>query len=284
MVSEKIISGKQAADEILAKLKQQIEELQHKNLRIPSLAVILVGEDPASLVYVRNKKTACSKVGINSLEYNLSADTSESELLELVHKLNQDEAVDGILVQLPLPKHLDSKIIIDAINPAKDVDGFCRYNVGSLAVNQANLCPCTPHGVMYLLDSLKVDYYGKHAVVLGTSNIVGRPMALELINRGATVTMCNSKSRPLEQYVASADILIAAIGKPKFISGAWLKPGAIAIDVGINRLENGKLCGDIDFESALERVKYITPVPGGVGPMTIAMLLQNTLQCYYQQQ
>ena len=282
-MNEKIINGKLAADEILNKIKQQIEQLREDKCKIPALAVVLVGDDPASQVYVRNKKAACGKVGIQSLEYNLPITTTESELLNLVQQLNQDNTVDGVLVQLPLPAHLDSKIIIDAINPDKDVDGFCRYNIGSLAINQANLCPCTPHGVMYLLDGLKIDYHGKHAVILGTSNIVGRPMALESINRGATVTMCNSKSRPLEQYVSSADILIAAIGKPRFIPGAWLKPGAIAIDVGINRLENGKLCGDIDFESALERVKFITPVPGGVGPMTIAMLLQNTLQCYTQQ-
>lgn len=281
ITDNKIINGKLAAEKILTSLKLQIKQIELNQQRLPALAVVLVGDDPASQVYVRNKKTACAKVGVKSLEFCLPAMTTQAELLELIARLNSDETVDGILVQLPLPKSLDSKIVIDAIVPNKDVDGFNRYNMGSLALKDPNLCPCTPHGVMYLLDELKVNYFGKNAVILGTSNIVGRPMALELINRGATVTMCNSKTLHVEQVIASADILIAAIGKPNFVHGSWLKKGAIAIDVGINRLATGKLCGDIDFESALDNAQYITPVPGGVGPMTIAMLLQNTLQCYH---
>ena len=226
------------------------------------------------------KKNACEKVALKSLEYILPAETSQTELVKLIQQLNADDSVDGILVQLPLPAHLDSKLIIDSILPNKDVDGFHRYNMGSLALKDPNICPCTPHGVMYMLDSINLEYHGKHAVILGTSNIVGRPMALELINRGATVTMCNSKTRNVVELIGAADIVIAAIGRPNFVQGAWLKPGCIAIDVGINRLETGKLCGDIEFAGAFERAQYITPVPGGVGPMTIAMLLKNTLHCY----
>ena len=276
----KLINGKELAEQILAKLRQQIVELDAKQLRQPCLAVILQGEDPASQVYVRNKKNACQQVGIKSLEYLLAADSTQEKLLSLIQQLNLDSTVDGILVQLPLPQHLDSKIVIDSILPNKDVDGFHRYNMGSLALAQPNICPCTPQGIMYLLDSLAIDYHGKDAVVLGSSNIVGRPMALELINRGATVTLCNSKTKNINEIISRADILVTAIGKPKFVQGAWLKKDCIAIDVGINRLASGKLCGDIDFDSALATAAYITPVPGGVGPMTIAMLLKNTLHCY----
>ncbi len=279
-LNEKIISGKELSKRILTDISEYVEDLVVNHLRQPCLAVVLVGNDPASQVYVRNKKNACLQVGIKSLEYTLAEDTTQEELVNLIKKLNADYSVDGILVQLPLPKHLDSKLVIDTILPNKDVDGFHRYNMGSLALRDPNICPCTPHGVMYMLDSIKVDYHGKHAVILGTSNIVGRPMALELMNRGTTVTMCNSKTRNVAEIIGSADILVAAIGKPKFVQSQWLKPGSIAIDVGINRLENGKLCGDIDFENAIEKVQYITPVPGGVGPMTIAMLLKNTLRCY----
>jgi methylenetetrahydrofolate dehydrogenase (NADP+)/methenyltetrahydrofolate cyclohydrolase len=276
----KIIDGKQIAAAMLDQLKAYVVRVKQKGIRPPCLAVVLVGNDTASQIYVRNKKNACVKVGISSQEYHLAATTSQDELLQLIAELNQRAEVDGILVQLPLPAQIDSKQIIDAIAPNKDVDGFHRYNMGSLAVKAANLCPCTPHGVMYLLDHLGVSYHGSHAVILGASNIVGRPMALELINRGATVTICNSKTRNLETLIGLADILVAAIGKPNFVAGHWLKPGAIVIDVGINRLADGSLCGDIDFNSAYPIASAITPVPGGVGPMTIAMLLSNTIHCY----
>ena len=279
-MNEKILCGKTLSQQILDTVSDEVENLRVNHQRQPALAVVLVGSDPASQVYVRNKKNACEKVALKSLEYILPAETSQTELVKLIQQLNADDSVDGILVQLPLPAHLDSKLIIDSILPNKDVDGFHRYNMGSLALKDPNICPCTPHGVMYMLDSINLEYHGKHAVILGTSNIVGRPMALELINRGATVTMCNSKTRNVVELIGAADIVIAAIGRPNFVQGAWLKPGCIAIDVGINRLETGKLCGDIEFAGAFERAQYITPVPGGVGPMTIAMLLKNTLHCY----
>ena len=279
-MNEKILCGKTLSQQILDTVSDEVENLRVNHQRQPALAVVLVGSDPASQVYVRNKKNACEKVALKSLEYILPAETSQTELVKLIQQLNADDSVDGILVQLPLPAHLDSKLIIDSILPNKDVDGFHRYNMGSLALKDPNICPCTPHGVMYMLDSINLEYHGKHAVILGTSNIVGRPMALELINRGATVTMCNSKTRNVVELIGAADIVIAAIGRPNFVQGAWLKPGCIAIDVGINRLDTGKLCGDIEFASAFERAQYITPVPGGVGPMTIAMLLKNTLHCY----
>ena len=279
-MNEKILCGKTLSQQILDTVSDEVENLRVNNQRQPALAVELVGSDPASQVYVRNKKNAWEKVAVKSLEYILPAETNQAELVKLIQQLNADESVDGILVQLPLPAHLDSKLIIDSILPNKDVDGFHRYNMGSLALKDPNICPCTPHGVMYMLDSINLEYHGKHAVILGTSNIVGRPMALELINRGATVTMCNSKTRNVVELIGAADIVIAAIGRPNFVQGAWLKPGCIAIDVGINRLDTGKLCGDIEFTSAFERAQYITPVPGGVGPMTIAMLLKNTLHCY----
>lgn len=275
-----VISGKVLSDEILAEVAAQVDEIKRLEQRQPCLVVVLVGEDPASQVYVRNKKNACSKVGITSLEYLLSAETAQEDLLKLIQQLNQDDNVDGILVQLPLPNHLDSKVIIDNISPFKDVDGFHRYNMGALALKDPNICPCTPHGVMYMLDSIALELTGKHAVVLGTSNIVGRPMALELINRGVTVTMCNSKTTNVPELVAQADIVVAAVGKPNFVQGEWLKDGAVVLDVGINRLESGKLCGDVNYDSALNKASYITPVPGGVGPMTIAMLLKNTLKAY----
>lgn len=280
IVNNKIISGKELSQLILDDISEYVEDLAVNQLREPCLAVILIGDDPASQVYVRNKKNACQKVGIKSLEYLLDKDITQDKLVKLIEELNNNYLVDGILVQLPLPKHLDSKLVIDTILPNKDVDGFHRYNMGSLALRDPNICPCTPHGVMYILDSIKLNYHGKHAVILGTSNIVGRPMALELMNRGTTVTMCNSKTRNVAEIIKTADIIVAAIGNPKFVKAEWLKADCIAIDVGINRLEDGKLCGDIDYDAALEVVKYITPVPGGVGPMTIAMLLKNTLRCY----
>ncbi len=279
-LDSKVISGKVLSEEILADIAINVESIKSSAKRVPCLAVVLVGEDPASQVYVRNKKNACIKVGVKSLEYILPAATTQDELLTLINELNQDDTVDGILVQLPLPKHFDSKIVIDTISPYKDVDGFHRYNMGALALKEPNICPCTPHGVMYMLDSLDIDYAGKHAVILGTSNIVGRPMALELINRGTTVTICNSKTKNTPDMVRQADIVVAAVGKPNLVKGDWIKDGAIVIDVGINRLDNGKLCGDIDYASAYDKASHITPVPGGVGPMTIAMLLKNTLFAY----
>jgi methylenetetrahydrofolate dehydrogenase (NADP+)/methenyltetrahydrofolate cyclohydrolase len=275
-MQDKILSGKVLGAQILDKISQQV----HKSFRAPCLVVIIVGQDPASLVYVKNKKNACDKVGITSIGHELPDTTTQEELLDLIKKLNQDADVDGILVQLPLPKHLDSKLVIDNIAPHKDVDGFHRYNMGSLALGNPQISPCTPHGVMYMLDHLKINYHGLKAVIIGMSNIVGRPMALELINRGSTVTICNSKTKHLSGLCASADIIIAAVGKPKMVKASWVKPGAIVIDVGMNRLENGKLCGDVDFDEVLPVTSYITPVPGGVGPMTIAMLMQNTVKCY----
>lgn len=275
-MQNKILSGKEFSVQILDKIAQQIKNHE----RPPCLAVILVGSNAASMVYVNNKKNACNKIGFTSIGHELAETTSQEQLLKLIHTLNQDNNVDGILVQLPLPKHLDSKLIIDNIAPHKDVDGFHRYNMGSLALNDPQVCPCTPHGVMYMLDKLKVSYYGLKTVIIGMSNIVGRPMTLELINRGATVTLCNSKTKNLSQLTTQADVLIVAVGSPKLVKAHWIKPGAIVIDVGINRLENGKLCGDVDFDEVLPVSGYITPVPGGVGPMTIAMLMQNTLHCY----
>ena len=280
IIDGKIVSGKKLAERVFYSIALETKQLEQQAQRVPCLAVILIGENPASQVYVRNKKNACAKVGIKSLEYLLDKTATQAEVLAIIQQLNQDQSVDGILVQLPLPEHLDSLIIIDSILSTKDVDGFSRYNMGSLAIKHPQLSPCTPHGVMLILDELHLNYFGKHAVILGMSNIVGRPMALELMNRGATVTVCNSKTTELDKMVSQADILISAIGRPNFITGEWLKSGVIVIDVGINRLDNGKLCGDIDFISALDKVKYITPVPGGVGPMTIAMLLQNTMKCY----
>ena len=276
----KIIRGKELAEHVLQQLAQEVAALAAAKLRQPCLAVILVGNDSASQVYVNNKKKACDQVGIKSVAYGLSAATPQDDLVKLIRQLNNDATVDGILVQLPLPEHLARRVVIDSILPTKDVDGFHRYNMGSLALGDPGIYPCTPQGVIYLLDSLKIEYPGKYVVILGMSTIVGRPMALELINRGATVTLCNSKTKNVREIIGQAEILVAAIGRPNFVHGSWLKEGCIAIDVGINRLENGKLCGDIDWDSALRRVAWITPVPGGVGPMTIAMLLKNTLHCY----
>ena len=266
------------AQTILAEISTQIKQLGKQ--RLPTLAVVLVGDDPASQVYVRNKKAACAKVGIKSIEHLLSSNTTEEELLTLIHKLNQDSDIDGILVQLPLPKHLNSKVVIDTILPTKDVDGFHRYNMGSLALNNPQISPCTPHGIMYMLDSIDVEYHGKNAVIIGASNIVGRPMALELLNRGATVTICNSKTKNLAAIACTADILVVAVGRAKLVTANFVKRGAIVIDVGMNRDSDGKLCGDVDYDDVINKVSYITPVPYGVGPMTIAMLLRNTLSCY----
>ena len=272
----KILSGKEFSTNILSDISIQVAKCK----RPPCLAVILVGVNAASMVYVNNKKNACKKVGITSIASELPETTTETELLDIINNLNKDENVDGILVQLPLPEHLNSKLIIDNIAPLKDVDGFHRYNMGSLALNDPLICPCTPHGVMYMLDKLNLTYHGLNAVIIGMSNIVGRPMALELINRGTTVTMCNSKTRNLPGITARADLVVVGVGRPKMVKANWIKPGAIVIDIGMNRLDDGKLCGDVDFDEVLPVASHITPVPGGVGLMTIAMLMQNTLHCY----
>lgn len=281
MYQNKIIDGKQLATKLLNSVRKQVlQYVDTDKYRPPTLAVILVGENPASMVYVRNKKNTCNSVGINSIEYNLDSKISETELLSILDNLNQDDSVDGILLQLPLPNHINSKLVIDHIVPTKDVDGFSRYNMGSLAINNPEICPCTPHGIMFMLDDLNLNYHGKHAVIIGSSNIVGRPMAIELLNRGATVTICNSKTLNLPTITALADILIVAIGKAQIIKSDWVKENSIIIDVGINRLHDGTICGDVDFQDVINKVSLITPVPGGVGPMTIAMLMQNTLLCY----
>jgi methylenetetrahydrofolate dehydrogenase (NADP+)/methenyltetrahydrofolate cyclohydrolase len=277
---QNIINGKLVAKTILDGIAVKVAEKSNLGYRVPCLAVVLVGEDSASQVYVKNKKLACAKVGIKSLEYKLPQHTNEQDLLNIVRQLNENNTVDGILVQLPLPKHLNSKLVIDTISPDKDVDGFHRYNIGSLALNSPTICPCTPHGVIELLDSVGFQYSGKIAVVIGASNIVGRPMALELLNRGCTVTICNSKTPNLKNFTTVADVVVVAVGRTRFINRDYFNANAIVIDVGINRLEDGTICGDVDFESTQAVVKYITPVPGGVGPMTIAMLIKNTFDCY----
>ncbi len=277
-MTAQLINGKEISQQRLQLVAQQVAERQAAGKRAPCLAVILVGNDPASAVYVRNKKLACEKVGFKSLSYELSEDTSQDKLLSLIDELNTNADVDGILVQLPLPKQIDSQTVLERIVPDKDVDGFHPYNVGRLAVKMPLMRPCTPKGVMTLLESYGIDVVGKKAVVVGASNIVGRPQALELLLARATVTVCHSKTQNLAEEVGSADIVVVGVGIPNFVKGAWIKPGAVVIDVGINRLEDGRLCGDVEFDAAKERAAMITPVPGGVGPMTIATLLENTLQ------
>jgi methylenetetrahydrofolate dehydrogenase (NADP+)/methenyltetrahydrofolate cyclohydrolase len=236
-----------------------------------------VGGDPASSIYVRNKRLACEKVGINSIAYDLASDIQESELLALIQQLNDDDTVDGILVQSPLPPQIDEKLIIEHISASKDVDGFHPYNIGRLAVRQPTLRSCTPFGVIKMLNSANIDLMGLDAVVVGVSNHVGRPMALELLLAGCTVTCCHRHTKDLQGNIARADLVVAAAGKAGLIKGEWIKPGAIVVDIGINRLDNGSICGDVDFEAAKERAGWITPVPGGVGPMTVATLMENTL-------
>ncbi|MBN7769479.1 bifunctional methylenetetrahydrofolate dehydrogenase/methenyltetrahydrofolate cyclohydrolase FolD [Marinobacter daepoensis] len=276
-MSAKLINGKEIAAQVRQRVAAGVEARKQKGLRAPGLAVVLVGNDPASQVYVGNKRKACEQAGILSLSYDLPEDTSQATLEALVDELNENPAVDGILVQLPLPPHLDADPILVKIRPDKDVDGFHPYNIGRLMQRKPTLRPCTPAGVITLLDSINTPYKGQHAVIVGASNIVGRPMSMELLLKGATTTVCHRFTDNLEKFVGEADILVAAVGKPGIIKGSWVKPGATVIDVGINRQENGKLCGDVDFEAAADRAAYITPVPGGVGPMTIATLLENTL-------
>ncbi|KGQ66250.1 bifunctional methylenetetrahydrofolate dehydrogenase/methenyltetrahydrofolate cyclohydrolase FolD [Gallibacterium anatis] len=279
-MSAQIISGTALAKSIKNDLHQKIQTLIDQGYRSPGLAVILVGENPASQIYVGNKRKSCLEVGIQSKSYNLSDTISEQELLSLIDELNQDDTVDGILVQLPLPKHISSVKVIERISPSKDVDGFHPYNVGRLCQRIPTLRACTPYGIMKLLETTGVDLHGQHAVIVGASNIVGRPMAMELLLAGATVTVTHRFTKNLQELVAQADILIVAVGKPHLVPGEWVKPRAIVIDVGINRVADKKVVGDIGFEAAQQRAGFITPVPGGVGPMTVAMLMVNTLSAY----
>lgn len=272
----KIIDGKAISAEIRKEISEEVERMKAETGRAPGLAVIIVGEDPASQVYVRNKKKDCDETGINSIVHALPADTTEEELLALVHKLNKDETVDGIIVQLPLPKHLNSDLIINNIDVNKDVDAFHPYNVGKIMIGDYELLPCTPAGVMALLERSNIDVEGKNCVVLGRSNIVGKPQAMMLLHKNGTVTVCHSRTKNLKEICLTADILVVAIGRARFVTGDMIKEGAVVIDVGMNRDENGKLCGDAHFESCEKKASYITPVPGGVGPMTITMLMKNT--------
>jgi len=275
-----ILDGKALAARMRQDIALEADYLTRKHGRKPGLAVILVGIDPASQVYVRAKKTGCEKAGIASYSHELSVDTSQQHLLGLISELNQDPKVDGILVQLPVPEHINSETIIEAIDPAKDVDGFHPYNLGRLAARQPALRSCTPYGCMKLIEETGIDLHGKECVIVGASNIVGRPMALELLLAGATVTVTHKFTRDLQSHVERADVVVAAAGKQGLIKGEWIKEGAIIIDVGIHRLEDGSLTGDVDFEAASKRASWITPVPGGVGPMTITMLLANTVQAF----
>lgn len=276
-MTAQLIDGKKISQERLQLVFAAVTKRLESGLRAPCLAVVLVGDNPASAVYVRNKKSACQKCGIRSLSYELPASTSQEDLLKLIDELNGNAEVDGILVQLPLPEGLDSQAVLERIHPDKDVDGFHPYNVGRLVVKMPLMRPCTPKGVMTLLEAYGIDPKGKKAVVVGASNIVGRPQALELLLACATVTICHSATENLDKEVGAADIVVVGVGIPNFVKGEWIKPGAVVIDVGINRLEDGSLCGDVEFDVAKERAGMITPVPGGVGPMTIATLLENTL-------
>jgi methylenetetrahydrofolate dehydrogenase (NADP+)/methenyltetrahydrofolate cyclohydrolase len=274
----KIIDGKAIAADIRREVRELSDRLAAQGKRRPGLAVVLVGDDPASHVYVRNKRAACEECGFVSVSHDLPHSATQAELLSLIERLNGDDTIDGILVQVPLPDHIDERVVIEAVSPSKDVDGFHPYNVGRLALRNPLMRPCTPYGVIRLLDRCGINPKGMHSVVVGASNLVGRPMALELLLAGATVTVCHRFTADLRSHVERAELLVVAVGKPGLIPGEWVKPGAVVVDVGINRLPDGKLCGDVQFEVARERASWITPVPGGVGPMTIACLLHNTLQ------
>lgn len=279
-MTAKIINGKHIADQLLEEINHEVSQRMAGGKRAPGLAVILLGDNPASAIYVRNKRKACERTGINSVAYDLPATTTQDQLLKLIDQLNADASIDGILVQLPLPAHIAEPEVIERIRPDKDVDGFHPYNIGRLAQRHPVLRPCTPYGAMTLLKSTGVDLRGLNAVVVGASNIVGRPMALELLLAGCTVTVTHSATRDLAAHVGAADVLVVAVGKPRMVKGDWIKEGAIVIDVGINRLPDGSICGDVEFDAATKQAGWITPVPGGVGPMTIATLLQNTLHAY----
>ncbi len=273
----KILDGKAVSQRVKNALKDETEKFIEKYGIKPGLAVVIVGDDPASRVYVNSKKKACAEIGYYSEEHALPESTTEDELLSLVEKLNNDTKIHGILVQLPLPKHIDEEKIINAINPKKDVDAFHPVNVGKIMIGNFDFLPCTPAGVMELIDDAGIDLTGKNCVVVGRSNIVGKPQAMLLLHKNATVTICHSKTKNIKEITKNADVLVAAVGRAQMFDGDYIKDGAVVIDVGMNRLENKKLVGDVDFESAEKKASYITPVPGGVGPMTIAMLMKNTL-------
>lgn len=276
-MTAQLIDGKAVAANIREDIAQKVATRRQQGLRVPGLAVILVGNDPASEVYVSHKRKDCEQVGFLSESYDLPANTTQQELLALIDQLNDNPTIDGILVQLPLPAHLEAAPLLERIRPDKDVDGFHPFNIGRLAQRNPLLRPCTPKGIMQLLAHSKIDLYGMNAVVVGASNIVGRPMALELLLGGCTVTVTHRFTRNLAEHVANADLVVVAVGKPGLVKGEWIKPGAVVIDVGINRQTDGKLVGDVEFDIAAERASWITPVPGGVGPMTRACLLENTL-------
>jgi methylenetetrahydrofolate dehydrogenase (NADP+)/methenyltetrahydrofolate cyclohydrolase len=277
-MSARLLDGKRIAQELLTRIGQRVAERVASGLSAPGLAVVLVGADPASAVYVRNKRRACHEVGFRSFDYDLPATTGQDELFALIDRLNADPEVHGILVQSPLPPHIDEDALVDRIDPAKDVDGFHAVNVGRLVLRRLGLRPCTPKGVMTLLGHTDRPVRGRHAVIVGVSNHVGRPLVLELLIAGCTVTCCHKFTADLAGFVGQADILVVAAGKPGLVRGEWIKPGAVVIDVGINRLDDGRLVGDVDFAAAAERASWITPVPGGVGPMTVATLIENTLE------
>jgi len=277
-MTARILDGRRIADELLDSVAARVKARVAAGKSVPGLAVVLVGEDPGSVVYVRNKRRACQRIGFRSFEFDLPASTGEAELSALIDRLNADAAVHGILVQLPLPDHINATAIIDRIDPHKDVDGFQAVNVGRLALRQRGLRPCTPKGVMTLLANTDRPVRGQKAVVVGVSNHVGRPLMLELLLAGCTTTACHKFTRDLESEVRQADIVVVAVGRPELVKGGWIKPGAVVVDVGINRLEDGRLVGDVEFGPAAERASWITPVPGGVGPMTVATLMENTLE------
>ncbi len=277
-MSAKIIDGKTIAQQVRNEVAEKVKQRLAAGKRAPGLAVVLVGENPASQIYVASKRRSCEEVGFLSRSYDLPATTTEGELLKLINELNNDSAIDGILVQLPLPAGIDNVKVLESIHPDKDVDGFHPYNVGRLCQRAPTLRPCTPRGIVTLLERYGIDTFGLNAVVIGASNIVGRPMSMELLLAGCTTTVTHRFTKNLRHHVENADLVVVAVGKPGFIPGEWIKPGAIVVDVGINRLESGKVVGDVKFDAAAERASFITPVPGGVGPMTVATLIQNTLQ------
>lgn len=277
-MAAKIIDGKTIAQQVRSEMSVRVQQRLAEGKRAPGLAVILVGDNPASQIYVGSKRRACEEVGIVSKSYDLPISTSEEQLLSLIDDLNADNTIDGILVQLPLPAGIDNVKVLERISPDKDVDGFHPYNVGRLCQRSPKLRPCTPRGIITMLERCEINTYGLNAVVVGASNIVGRPMGLELLLAGCTTTITHRFTKDLQKHVENADLVVVAVGKPGFIPGAWIKPGAVVIDVGINRLESGKVVGDVEFDVAVERASWITPVPGGVGPMTVATLIQNTLQ------
>ncbi|CAM3571458.1 MULTISPECIES: bifunctional methylenetetrahydrofolate dehydrogenase/methenyltetrahydrofolate cyclohydrolase FolD [Rahnella] len=277
-MAAKIIDGKTIAQQVRSEVAARVQQRLAEGKRAPGLAVVLVGENPASQIYVASKRRSCEEVGFISRSYDLPATTTEGELLDLIEKLNNDSEIDGILVQLPLPAGIDNIKVLERIHPDKDVDGFHPYNVGRLCQRAPTLRPCTPRGIVTLLERYGIDTFGLNAVVIGASNIVGRPMSMELLLAGCTTTVTHRFTKNLRHHVENADLVVVAVGKPGFIPGEWIKPGAIVIDVGINRLESGKVVGDVEYDAAAERASFITPVPGGVGPMTVATLIQNTLQ------